>query len=1412
MRKKIIPLLVLVPASLAVAASSFSSLEVAAEASTKDLFDYSTKLLKTKEGYVDPSTGKKGLLMYGYEKGMSATFKTPFDGIFTSEIIAIKENGNPSVGNYTLTFTDVETSKSFKLGVYGYSDYSYAYIEVDGEKAGIFYYHTDWSNTDAAICYTAGYNASNIYTKIAGQDLKMQFDPSTMAVKAVTPDGAYHDVWNFSSIYNDGKRLENDLGNFASYTVTLTFESITNYTLSPLLVTNFGGYSFEEPLSDVKSSIRASFKSKAVALHEYTLPTPIASNPIKGVLDDSKMSVKVYDADKNLVAEALKFTPAKAGDYFVVYQYSDDTETISRIFKLPVLESSSVDYSFSFDETYSLDISNTYGLHKEVYLPKSKIKSNLSLASSPEEAVIRIKKDGVALPDYNGVRGGFSYSFDQYGEYEISYESSNNDGVKDSRIVKIEKEVASLVTDNSTSHKKGDSFALKDGKVYQNDKEYVATPTLYYPSGKSAAGDVTLSESGKYSIQYEYEIDGAKKYLSETFYIYDEKASLFESEGASGVSYETYAYDNRYKGVKLSLADNSKVVYKKTIDLNDNRFDETLDDLSQNTKLLELRYAAHGVGSVDAETVYVTLTDADNKDNYVMIRMKYLAYMPRFTRIRAKAVGQGWVGYYYDFDTGDLGQVDNAQVHEDGGFIADFDMSGMANGRSTDETSLQLYFDNDTGRLYSRPWQLYGTADGYKDNRVSWLVRDFSTSDSILSGGDTAWTGFGSGKVELAIHATSISSTADYYVTEIDGEKLDNEYIADEQGPAINVSDDELPKGEVGKLYRYPSFDVSDSSGVASKKTLVYLGNTLVADGGEGFTPTSSGTYRLLMTASDYFGNQSSVEKKIEVLSYSDPLSITLDGEVPSSATLGSYITLPKFLVSGGVGGYTTSISVTSGNKEVEIENNRIYIDRLTDYIVRFIATDYVGNTTKIIRKIQGITALDTPVFEESDLDLPLSLFEGDSYDLTRFVAPYFTSEGVMSEVSPKVTVTDGNGTKILSFGEEYIPVSSDSVKSATIELLFEKDGHEKKISKEIPIVKPQNGKLGFMAAYFAGESCSIEATDDGVEATATAKGMRFDFARSLFGKKFNITWDASKVSDHTLTLRDSIDSSEAIELHFHREGTKLYLSVNGANDIRFYEDGDNIIGLTYKESDKGIYDSRGNLVASVLNNADGSSFNGFSSELLRFEFESEEENSSITVKNIDNQIINNIKADRIGPAVYSTGSLSGRYKAGSMIAIPKVIGYDVLGNVASAEVSVSCDGAVLKKGTPEEVGDSFTPTEIGSYRITYTFKDEKNNRSTYSYYFSVYDDVSPTLTLSSPMPKEAKVGEKVVLPAYVINDQDSSSVVANIYCIDADGEVNNITDSASFVASKRGIYTINYYLIDQNGNTGFYSYEIVVK
>ena len=72
----------------------------------------------------------------------------------------------------------------------------------------------------------------------------------------------------------------------------------------------------------------------------------------------------------------------------------------------------------------------------------------------------------------------------------------------------------------------------------------------------------------------------------------------------------------------------------------------------------------------------------------------------------------------------------------------------------------------------------------------------------------------------MTVYAKGISSTADFYITELDGEKLDSKFV-EPSAPKISVNmqgNASVPYALINK--KYPIFDYAVQQGIAKKGSL----------------------------------------------------------------------------------------------------------------------------------------------------------------------------------------------------------------------------------------------------------------------------------------------------------------------------------------------------------------------------------------------------------------------------------------------------------------------------------------------------------------------------------------------------------------------------------------------------------------
>lgn len=1363
------------------------------------------------------SSTKKGLLFSSKTAGAKASFKTELSSVFTADLLPLSTD----LAQYSLTFTESDSKQSFAIIVANHASGSDVSVSYNGERAGIVYYETSWNLAETMDGFSAAYNNAGTYCAIKSSEAQLMFDPVALQVSVIADNGDYKTVWDFSKTYNDGRRLQNNLTSFNNYTVDLSFDEMKPNAEGQLLAYSFGGFTLDKDNYDDVLSVRADVTMNAVVGKLYTAPQGKASSLSLGALDSSKISLAIYNSSKVLqnTDGAYSFTPAKKGLYYLNYTVKDGTSTETRSYRISALSDADVSTTFAYDQT--LPLNSKIGVHDSLYIPSVKVQGSLSLATSPYDGFVSIKKDGSVLANYSAVAGGFTYSFESKGEYEILYTCPALGEVSESKFVSVREDVLGVVLSTPLSEMAvGSPFEVPSATLYLEGQEMTSEATLFYPSGLQASSNkITLTEAGIYRIMYRYVYKGNVRAISRSFAVHQSFASLWNGVSAK---YGVVKENNEYSGTCLTLSEGAKAIYSKTIDVSDNVFDDSVADPDRyalNSPLLSLRCSPNAQGKNDMDAIYVVLTDASDSDNTITIRLRHVVW-GEDALIRTKAKGQIWAGYNYDFWTAGL-SVHADQSHEDGGFTSTLSFTQNDNSRPFARTGLSLYWDNARGSLFATPTQLYGHNSGGEDKTivVPWLVRDYmAPSDDVRSAGDAPWKGFKSNEVQLTVYAVGVASTADVYVDNVDGVKTSEEFINDTSAPKIKVDlpSEGAPKALVGSPYSLFDFTASDSaSDVVEKYALVYRGNELVSTG-KSFTPDQAGVYTLVYYAKDAFGNLAHQEVSVQAYASIDKPTLEILGTLPTSAYVGERVGIPESKASGGAGAIKTEVKVSCDGTAIEVENGTFLLSQEGTYLVSYTATDYVGNSVSKYLKLENVIYNPNPVIAEDSIYLPKEFIHGDTYCFNDYLASYYSKEGHQN-VHAEIKVSDGKGSFTLGEDRLYTPSSLGTVTSAHITFTFAiASGAKTVIERDVPIRTISQGR-GFMSQYFVGDNATCTTSDEGASFTPTTSGetMNVSFLRPTAATNFSLSFAVNSLPSFSLSLTDEYDPSIKAALAFTSSSEGLYCSVNGGEKSRVNTEND-VATIRYSATSHNLSDGFGVSFATLQKSFNGAAFNGFTSGNLYFDFSfaSPAQGSSFVLKSIGNQAINSFKSDLTRPSLRVNGTCAGRYTKGENVTIHEAYASDILNAIGEVTVSISKDGKVLLDKHSAKESFVYTPSEMGSYEVTYLVSDAKGNKTTITQYFSVVDEVKPTLDFGkdNPFPSSVAVGTTLSLPSYTLVDNgDLSKASVRIYLIGQDGLMSVISDGkVTFEAA--GTYSIEYFVMDENENVNVYSFMILVK
>ena len=1361
----------------------------------------------------DPSGGR-GLLLYAYDSGASAKYKSSVRGIFQAELRpVVNEFGSEDLRSYSLRFTDNASGANFSVIVSQHGGYNNVSVEHKGERAGIVYFESA-SKPPQAYGLTAAYNSEGSYTRFTSESASLRFDPATMTVYARLDDGAYYPVWNFNETYNDGKRLENELTAFDSYTVEIVFDDIAPNGRGDLLVYSFAGYALDGDLSELPASVYASFTSKAVVGREYALPEAEVSHPAIGTIPEAKTKVFVYDSQGRVqnAEETQSFIPDIAGKYYVYYTYEGEYGNATAYYMLEAVTEEEIEYSFRY-ESDAAWIAEA-GVYSAFYVPSAEFYSTLFMSSRPSACSVTVRKDGEIVDGYEKVPGGFTFVFKEPGNYSLVYSADGYPSAEDIKEIAVDSTLLGVEETGmlARTYRQGETLSVPQAVFYRNGQALPARSEIVFPSGAISGEDaVGLSETGNYVLRYSY---GENEVYEREFTVCSEYASFFTDGGAYG----EMRMNNQTSGVEFSLAENETVEYQEAIDLSEYTFD---DVTKEGKRLIKLFAQPNMLGTSDFDSIFITLTDKYDASNSLTIRIKYLSYFQMGTTIRAKASNQTtYVGYYYDFTTTQR-RVDSASTHEEGGYQCSFSAVHQLDEYAYDTTSLQLYFDYPTKSLYARPTWLTGHS-GYENVVMPWLVYDFDSADSELSAGNTPWAGFTTGEIYLSLYAKGVSGSADIFISEIDGEDLSQRYFFDKSEPVITVNTsqlDSIPKAKVKVPYKLFDFAATDAdSAIVESGVQVFHASSgrefPVVD--HSFTPTVEGDYIVRYTAKDSFGNIAEQEITVEAARTLSLPQIEIAGDLPASAVYGTSVSLPSYTCTDeGAGAVRVSITVSCGEEDIPVENGVfICLGGVGLYEVTYIAEDYLGQKTYQTEQIL-VERSESPVFDESTISLPSCFLERDGYVFDDYTAVFYGSDLAENIIAVKIEITDGAGTHILRGGDTYIPVAQVGMVDAKIRFLFENpQGENLIIERYIPIKTAAVG-ADYMQNFFTYENAAVSSSSAGLVFTSAGDPMRFGFVRPVNARelllRFTISADTFDAESFTLRIWDMYDVSQEIKLVFKKSGGEFVCCVNGGRETNVNFSTDGYLQIRYLASANTIYDGLNASLGTLSVTSAGVPFYGFSSGYVYFDctLSGIGSSSAVGIRTINNQTVNSARADMQAPYIYINGEYEGRVASNTQITVYSAEAYDVLSSLGELTVTVRKDGGSILVNEQAAAEDFvLTAVEYGTYTIIYSVADGAGQRRTESVYFTVYDSVKPSLAFAAELPDTVEVGYTLELPAYTVSDNAADTVSVKIYVMRPDGGTDTVTGT-NYMFSEAGCYTLNYLAMDENDNSVLYSFDV---
>lgn len=1409
---------------------------------SSDRFAYSG--VKYKVAQVAPQNNyftdsRKGLVLYAYDSGAKADLKGTFTGTFETEVKASTAGKTKAdLVAYSFVFTNLINGETFALTVEDGGEETSAYVNVNGDKAGI-YYNVDTSWDCQPHGYTTSQNNNGTYTRtLTKGTTKLRFEPTDMVVSVMNSAGEYITVWDLTEEVMDGKRYGHLLEPMELYSVSVEFTSVSAGGKGELTIYSINGEDYGSVvLPETAPMIYTEVQESAVVNVAYALPCPEVYST--ETLEAEDVSYVLYDGTGKALSsgkynEGLDFTPTESGTYYLYYSVESEKGAVGEAYlKIKAYGKENVSVTFSEVELGS----ETVGLNTTLEIPERTVESNLFAKGYAPNARVAVKKDGQLIEGYESVEAGFHYVFDALGEYEIAYLATvgGEEYTADAIVITVSNDVAGVVMEKvEESYAYNETLSVPEATVYIGGEVCNATHTLFDPLGEEISdSEVLLDEIGSYTLYYAYEVGGRSGEFEYTFDVEKSVTDLFAVSGKGSVAYDDTSGNADMEGVLFMMTGNDAAL---TYDL-DLR-NKTKDDL-----LVELFAVSSTPGVHDLNGFYVTLTDKLDPTNYLTIRcIEGTGNMVDGTFVRCRASNQtsysAWYinhswddsdgNGYWDWKT----WVENAMNHDAGGYTLTHDFGMNKKGTDLDRTTIKLYWDSEEKALYTD--HIYNDRlypDPTHDFR---LIADFDDPNMYTN----LWGGFtDDSQVELKITPITVTGSAALKILAVDGYYFNEADVKDTAGPSVAVDMEgmsEVPVAKTGSAYKI--FDLILSDDFCAEEALktqvsVTYGNTEIPVENGAFIPQYDGYYTIRYSVSDAYGN--TTETSVEVESRSDvaPIEVSLTESWLEALNYGYAVEFPAYAATGGTGRYVYTQEVTCDGEAVELGNDGFTPLKAGEYVVTLTATDYIGQSSSISKTYHVEFSSDI-IFEESSVILPPAFLNGNPYVFDTYIGGYYATEGAaLTETVATVKITDANGETTLPSDGKYTPKASESHSEATVEILFE--GYvngakiEKKITRTVPIYTAQQS-TSFITDYFVTENATVATKNQFITFTAIEenKELSASFIRAVAADEFEIQFKPNSTKDENgesvfhsnfetleITLTDKYDPTIKIVIQIVKNGDELLLYANGKGPMIVAGSltaatTENIV-VSYNNGTFALKGANGTSIGTVTTGLDGKKFGGFPSQevYVSFRLLGVGEDCAINLVSINNQKLLSTRVDTAQPQIYIDGSYSGMYTAGTAITLPVARAYDVLNYTTPATLTVTApDGSYLRSvdgvelnGVSADREYVIEPTAFGKYAVSYYSEDLSGQKRESTRYIVVYDDVLPELTLDKALPERVWTGTTVTVPSYTVTDNGDVSKVKVYICYTEPGGMMCSLKDGKIVADKAGRYTVYFYLIDEN-------------
>ena len=929
---------------------------------------------------------------------------------------------------------------------------------------------------------------------------------------------------------------------------------------------------------------------------------------------------------------------------------------------------------------------------------------------------------------------------------------------------------------------------------------------VIYPDGSSVSStSVKLSMPGKYTVEYRVTANGKTNKESYSFTVPYPTYSV--SSRNDTASYQEVTVNGQTReGLFVQLETGSKFTCNQVIDLT---------KMKKGEPLMSLFIVPETYMQLDCSRFFIDVVDAEDESNYFTICVKQSPLQNHHVSfVGAKAHNQP------DYFGVERGLENGAPLNGSWGFAVSAAFRGVNFGQ--ENAALRFSYDNDTQTVYM-------DNNAYSTNSGNYLI-DFNNSKCFKSG----WDGFASGKVRISAYAGGYAKDSmGFLVTSIAQVDLTQENLSLTEPTGLDIdfgeySENDYPHAVVGKPYRI--FDATPWSMYTQERVDVTVKtmygasnmygesnevNVSIQDGC--FVPQRAFTHTIVYTVTDGFGQKKEYTVPVKVEAEEPKIDFTVDA-AQVSAELGVWVDLPKIEnPTGGNGKLREEILLKNTNtgKTVVIEGESYRFVEKGEYVLLYTVKDYNECFKTVEIPVELATEVSGPVFEEVPMT-PKTYIKGAKYAVPMIMADDF-STGSLKKINASV--------KVLADGTTELPVKDGYFVADGAEITLRytaTDGAGKVGTKDYTVsVTDVNFTEKYVdtTKYFQAEGgeAIIGENEEDLYLKATEQNAYFTFIRELYGDAFSLVFnmESDKTEYGKLYVRiwDKLNEDKEIVVSIINEDGVAFVSVNGAKAVKTnYKFGGDV--------SKGRVELReGNMMficneyIPVTTYANGEAFDGFENYVyFTVGLEDCVGNAQLHIEEICGQTMSIGATDLAPTLIFPDTRCVGEKDYGTTLVIEPVKALDVFDPYAIVTFSVflpsgtpatALDGTLLQN-VPMDKTYQIQINAYGTYRFKYIAKATRGRDGDLSENVRCLDKVAPEISVST---KEitGKVGEALTIPEFSVSDNNSDglAMAENTYIqiITPDGIFITYNAAKGYIPEKAGVYTISYYVFDEEFN-----------